>query len=182
MIAQARIEVERMRELVDDVLFLSEVEAGREVVALQGTPVLTIHEDFVEAAQARAGRHGIELVVVASPDVVVPLRPRLFRTLVDNLLANVFRHGLGATRATLAARREGDRILFAVVDNGAGIRDADLGRIFERFYRGVESRSSAGSGLGLSIVKHVVAAAGGHVEARRGPGGVGVEIRCTFPG
>ena len=58
--------------------------------------------------------------------------------------------------------------------------EADLARLFERFYRADRARSSRGTGLGLAIVKHVVTAAGGTIEAGGGPGR-GLEIRCVFP-
>jgi len=180
LIVRAREEVERMSELVDDVLFLSEVETGHEVVSLQGTQLLPVLEEVAAASRERAERAGITIAVVASPDVLVPLRPRLLRTVVENLVENVFRHARGATRCTLGGRREGGLVLLSVSDNGVGIAEDELPRVFERFYRGDASRSSRGSGLGLAIVKHVVTAAGGDVEARRGPGGLGVEIRCTF--
>jgi signal transduction histidine kinase len=176
-----RVEVDQMTELVNDVLFLSEVETGREVVSLQGTNVGTLLEEVAADLRPRAQRAGIALHVVAASDVEVPLRPRLLRTVVENLVENVLRHAHGATRCTLAARREGDRVLLSVADNGAGVSPEDLPRIFERFYRGDPSRATTGSGLGLSIVKHVMAAAGADVEARSGPGGVGLEVRCTFP-
>jgi signal transduction histidine kinase len=67
-----------------------------------------------------------------------------------------------------------------VVDDGAGVAAADLPRLFERFYRADRSRASRGTGLGLAIVKHVVASAGGNVEARGGRGR-GLEVRCVFP-
>jgi signal transduction histidine kinase len=176
-----RVEVDQMTELVNDVLFLSEVETGREVVSLQGTNVGTLLEDVAADLRPRAQRAGIALHVVAAADVEVPMRPRLLRTVVENLVENVLRHAHGATRCTLAARREGDRVLLSVADNGTGVPPEDLPRIFERFYRGDPSRATTGSGLGLSIVKHVMAAAGADVEARSGPGGVGLEVRCTFP-
>jgi len=177
----ARAEILQMTELVDDVLFLSEVESGREVVSLQGTSAGPVLDEVAADLRARAERAGISLQVVAAADVDVPLRPRLLRTVVENLVENVLRHAQGATRCTLAARREGDGVLLSVSDNGAGVPTDELPRIFERFYRGDPSRASTGSGLGLSIVKHVMAAAGAEVEARSGPGGVGLEVRCTFP-
>lgn len=180
VVEAAQAEVEHMRELVDDLLFLSEVEAGGERASSQATPVLPVLEQVVAARADDARRAGVELVIVAAPDAQVPIRQRLLATIVENLLENVLRHATGATRCWLAARREGGRVLVSVVDNGPGVAEAELERIFERFYRGDESRASAGSGLGLSIVKHVVAAAGGDVVANRGPGGVGLEIRCSF--
>jgi signal transduction histidine kinase len=60
------------------------------------------------------------------------------------------------------------------------VEAANLNRLFERFYRADAARTSRGTGLGLAIVKHVVAAAGGDIEADSGPGR-GLRIRCTFP-
>jgi signal transduction histidine kinase len=65
-------------------------------------------------------------------------------------------------------------------DDGPGVSDDDLPRLFERFYRSDRARASRGTGLGLAIVKHVLAAAGGSVEARNRPQG-GLEVRCSFP-
>ena len=56
-----------------------------------------------------------------------------------------------------------------------------LPRLFERFFRGDRARTTHGTGLGLAIVKHVVTQSGGDVEARSGPGGLGLEVRCIFP-
>src|SRR5438445_717489 len=83
--------------------------------------------------------------------------------------------------AAVSARREGNVTLLSVADNGAGVADEELGRLFERFYRGDRARTTHGTGLGLAIVKHVVTQAGGEVEALRGPGGLGLEVRCMFP-
>jgi len=180
LLQAVRAEVLQMTELVNDVLFLSEVETGREVVSLQGTTARPILEQVAADVRERAQRAGIAVHVVAAPDVQIPLRPRMLRTVVENLVENVLRHAHGATRCTLSARREGEHVLFSVADNGVGVPAEELPRIFERFYRRDPARGSAGSGLGLSIVKHVLAAARADVEARDGPGGVGLEVRCTF--
>jgi signal transduction histidine kinase len=60
------------------------------------------------------------------------------------------------------------------------VPEEDLARLFERFFRSDRARASRGTGLGLAVVKHVAAAAGGTVEARTPPGG-GLEVRCVFP-
>jgi two-component system phosphate regulon sensor histidine kinase PhoR len=67
-----------------------------------------------------------------------------------------------------------------VSDDGKGVEAADLPRLFERFYRGDQARTSRGTGLGLAIVKHVVTAAGGEVEATSEPG-EGLTIQARFP-
>jgi signal transduction histidine kinase len=71
-------------------------------------------------------------------------------------------------------------VVITARDDGIGVEEAELGRLFERFYRSDRARASRGTGLGLAIVKHVVTQAGGTVEASGGRGR-GLEIRCTFP-
>ena len=105
----------------------------------------------------------------------------MLRVLVENLLTNAIRYAGDGARVTVSARTEGDVVLLSVADNGRGVPRAELSRLFERFFRGDRARTTHGTGLGLAIVKHVVTQAGGDVEARPGPGGLGLEIRCTFP-
>jgi signal transduction histidine kinase len=181
LLEQAKQEVESMAELVDDVLFLSELETGRAVVGLGDVPVAPIVRDVVEAMRASAERHAQEIVTLVAEDVVVAVRPRILRVLVENLLTNAIRYAGDGARCTISSRTEGGVVLLAVSDNGPGVPDDELARLFERFFRGDRARTTRGTGLGLAIVKHVVTQAGGEVEARRGPGGLGLEIRCTFP-
>jgi signal transduction histidine kinase len=180
LLDQARTEVEQMSELVDDVLFLSELESGRAVVALGGTEMGPIVEDALEALRPSAERAGLELVTLVGSGVTLPLRPRMLRVLIENLVSNAIRYAGNGTRCTVSARREGAQVLLSVADNGGGVPDAELPRLFERFFRGDRTRTTRGTGLGLAIVKHIVTSAGGRVEARRGPGGLGLEVRCTF--
>ena len=85
LLEQARQEVEAMAELVDDVLFLSELETGRAVVGLGDVAVAPIVRDVVEAMTPSAERHAQELVTLVAEDVVVEMRPRMLRVLVENL-------------------------------------------------------------------------------------------------
>ena len=181
LLEQARQEVEAMAELVDDVLFLSELETGRAVVGLGDVPVAPIVRDVVEALRPSAERHAQALVTLVAEDVVVAVRPRILRVLLENLVTNAIRYAGDGARCTVSARTEGGLVLLSVADNGRGVPDAELPRLFERFFRGDRARTTHGTGLGLAIVKHVVTQAGGEVEARQGPGGLGLEIRCTFP-
>ena len=97
-----------------------------------------------------------------------------------NLAENAIRYAGPGANATLSVRRENGEVVLSVVDDGAGVEQSDLPRLFERFYRADRSRGSRGTGLGLAIVKHVVTSAGGTVEAD-GARGRGLEIRCSFP-
>ncbi len=180
LIEQARLEVEEIRELIDDVLFLSELETGHQVVSLTSTSARPAVDQVVRGLQERSERAGITIVVDTLPDIDVPLRPRMLRVLVQNLAENAIRYaGVGAT-LRISLREAGSRITLEAADNGIGVPDDDLPRLFERFYRSDRSRASRGTGLGLAIVKHIVTSAGGSVEASRSTGR-GLSIRCLFP-
>jgi signal transduction histidine kinase len=174
LVEQARAEIEQARELIDDVLFLGELETGREVVSLGWTRARPVVDEVVAAFSDRAEHAEVGLIVDAA-DVELPLRPRMLRVVVENLVANAIRYaGPGAvTTITLA-----DGML-TVSDDGAGVRQEELPRLFERFYRADQARSSRGTGLGLAIVKHIVTSAGGTVEASGAPGR-GLTIVCRF--
>jgi len=176
LLDQAREQVEQMTELVNDVLFLSELESGREVVALGGTDVLPVLEEVRARLADSAERADVEIRIDAEPDVELPLRRRMLQTVVENLAQNSIRYaGPGST--LLLAARPG---VLEVSDDGRGVEKEELPRLFERFYRSDRARASRGTGLGLAIVKHVVVSAGGKVEASGGPGR-GLHISCSFP-
>ena len=177
---QARQQVEQARELIDDVLFLGELETGREVVSLGRTLAQPVVAEVVSAFEERANLAEMSLEVRADDRVQLPLRPRMLRVVVENLLANAIRYaGQGSTCAVELSESDDETVL-RVSDDGKGVDPADLPRLFERFYRGDQARTSRGTGLGLAIVKHVVTAAGGEVEATSGPG-QGLAIRVRFP-
>jgi len=176
----ARREVEQIRELIDEVLFLSELESGARVVSLGATPVLPELEAVAAELGERAARAGVWLDVGGDPDAAIEVRPRMLRVVAQNLAENAIRYaGPGAT-ARLTVEREADGVVLKIADDGAGVDEAEVARLFERFYRADRSRASRGTGLGLAIVKHVVASAGGAVEARSSRG-QGLVVRCVFP-
>ncbi len=176
LLAQAREQVEQMTELVNDVLFLSELESGREVVALGGTEVLPVLQEVQARLADSAERADVEILIDAAPDVELPLRRRMLQTVVENLVQNSIRYAGPGSTLTLAARAG----VLEVSDDGRGVEEEELPRLFERFYRSDQARASRGTGLGLAIVKHVVVSAGGEVEATGGPGR-GLQIVCRFP-
>jgi two-component system osmolarity sensor histidine kinase EnvZ len=177
---QARQEVEQARELIDDVLFLGELETGREVVSLGLTLAQPIVTEVVAAFRERANLAEMALEVRSDDHVALPLRPRMLRVVVENLLANALRYAGQGTTCTVELSESPEEAVLAVWDDGKGVDPADLPRLFERFYRGDQARTSRGTGLGLAIVKHVVTAAGGEVEATSDPG-QGLAIRARFP-
>ena len=180
LVDRARSEVEQIRELIDEVLFLSELESGTRVVALGAVPVLPELEAVAEELGERAGRAGVDLAVAGDAEVELEIRPRMLRVIALNLAENAIRYAGPGASFTLAVEREQSAIVLRGTDDGVGVDETDLSRLFERFFRADRARASRGTGLGLAIVKHIVTQAGGTVEARGGRG-AGLEIRCVFP-
>jgi two-component system phosphate regulon sensor histidine kinase PhoR len=180
LVEQARGEIDQITELIDEVLFISELESGARVVALGATPVKPVLEEAMEELGERAARAGVEIRLECPDDVELAIRPRMLRVVARNLAENAIRYaGPGAT-FMLTVTREGDIIILSGRDDGIGIEEAEIPRLFERFYRADRARASRGTGLGLAIVKHIVTQAGGTVEAR-GALGRGLEVRCELP-
>jgi two-component system phosphate regulon sensor histidine kinase PhoR len=175
LIDQARAEIEQIGELIDEVLFLSELESGRTVVTLTSTRALPVIREMLAELSESALRAGVTLIAEGDEEAELPLRPRMLRVVVENLARNAIRHaGDGATFTVTVHADE-----LRASDDGVGVPVYDLARLFERFYRTDRARASRGTGLGLAIVKHIVTSAGGNVEATGGPGR-GLAIRCLF--
>ena len=176
LVEQARGEVEQIGELIDDVLFLSELETGRTVVALGSTRGLPVAGEVLSELYESAARAGVTLRAEGDDQAELPMRPRMLRVVVENLARNAIRYaGPGATFTITIRNGE-----LRGVDDGVGVGEDDLPRLFERFYRTDRARASRGTGLGLAIVKHVVTQAGGTIEAAAaGPDG-GLAISCRF--
>jgi two-component system, OmpR family, phosphate regulon sensor histidine kinase PhoR len=180
LIEQARAEVENAGALIDEILFLAELESGKEVVSLGHTNALPVLLKVVADLEPAAARAGVALLAEGDAGVDLPLRPRMLRMLAENLAENAIRYAGHGAHFTFSIGRSGDFAVLTASDDGVGVASDAIPRIFERFYRGDAARTTRGTGLGLSIVKHMVAAAGGEVEAR-GDRGRGLLVRCIFP-
>ena len=180
LIEEACAEVIEMTQLVDDILFLSELEQGREVVALGFTELAPYVRELYDESRERALRAELTLEIDVPDGLVVPLRPRMLLVVLGNLLDNALRYaGRGATFRT-SAHQDGDTVLLEVSDDGAGVDPSDVPRLFERFFRSDRSRTTRGTGLGLAIVKHIVTAADGTAEVE-GALGEGTRFRFALP-
>jgi signal transduction histidine kinase len=180
LIDQAKAEVENAGALIDEILFLSELESGKEVVSLGHTPALPVLREVIEGLDDAAARAGVMLAVEGDETVEVPLRPRMLAVVAENLAENAIRYAGHGSQFTFTVRQAGEFAVLTAADDGVGVDEANVARLFERFYRADAARTSRGTGLGLAIVKHVVAAAGGDIDADGGLGR-GLRIRCTFP-
>src|SRR5438034_3159649 len=116
LLAQAREQVEEMSELVDDVLFLSELESGREVVALGSTAALPVLEDIRDRLADSAERADVAIRIEADEEVELPLRRRMLQIVAENLAENSIRYAGPGSTLTLSALPGG----LAAADAGRG--------------------------------------------------------------
>jgi signal transduction histidine kinase len=180
LVEQARDEIQELSHLVDEVLFLSELETGDALVTGGRTPVAGVVAQVFSELRERAERAEVELRADVEPAFELPLRRRLVRVVVENLAENAIRYAGAGAVFLLAASQQPDGLVVIASDDGTGVARNDLPRLFERFYRADRARGSRGTGLGLAIVKHVVTAAGGSVDAASRRGG-GLVVTCRFP-
>lgn len=175
---------ERMERLVRDLLRLAGLEAGQEVVDLAPTNLESVFSGIVaELGQAIEGKQQTVRMAIAAGARVTTSDPAKLHDAIRNLVENAVAYAPLGTAIELAAQLDGDRLVITVSDDGPGIPEKDLARIFERFYRvdRARSRESGGTGLGLSIVKHIVALLGGEVKAANRPrGGAVFEVRLPW--
>jgi PAS domain S-box-containing protein len=173
----------RMQRLVDDLLDLSRIEAGRWHPTLSEVDIGAVARESWAALAARAESHRIQLTLDIAPDAAtVSADLDAVRQVLTNLMDNSLRYTPEGGRVTCITRRQDGAVAMSIRDNGAGITREHLPRIFERFYRADQSRSreEGGTGLGLSIVKHLVEAHGGRVTAESERGS-GTTVTCLFP-
>lgn len=166
------INLERLNGLFSDLIEIARLEYREDLIR---STVFDLHElidEVVEMLRPKADRKGIELVYANPPTFVAADRNRIRQVLI-NLIDNAIAYSdAGAVRCRI--RRHIDKVRVEIVDNGRGIDENHLERIFERFYRvdTDRSRKSGGTGLGLSIVKQILQAHGEaiHVESTYGRG------------
>jgi signal transduction histidine kinase len=172
-------ELDRLQGLVQDLQELSRVEAGQ--VALELKPVLI--NDLIESAATRLRPQfddkNITLELSLAPDLpVVTADPDRILQVLINLLGNALQYTPEAGAVTVTTMSEKKRIVVSVSDTGIGIASEHLAHLFERFYRVDKSRSrtGGGSGIGLTITRHLIEAHGGNIEV----GSPGLNQGSTF--
>ncbi len=169
-LSRIRQQVDRLTALVNELLDLSRIESG----AIELKPELVNLGDVVaEAATLLQTRAETEGVIIEGPGAdgatVEADRASLLR-IVSNLLDNAIKYSPRGGTIHVSASTGGEIVTLAVADEGEGIPEQNISRVFERFYKGDTSRATGGVGLGLAIVKHLVRAHGGTVEASSPPG------------
>ncbi len=161
-----RQEAARLTHLVQDLITLNRIQAAEPIPDPFPVQVGAVVAEALDRCRMKATARGIEIAVSGPRDVAVMGDEDLLITALRNLLENAVAYSPDQTRVVVSTKRAGaDTVEISVADQGIGIPERDLERIFERFYRvdPARSRATGGTGLGLAIVKHVIAAHGGKV-------------------
>lgn len=155
--------VERLIYIVDDLDLITKLEIGNLSLSMEEFDVVKMISDIFELFEIKAQGKGISLVFDKSypRSIFVTADKEKIRQVITNLLVNSIKYGQenGTTEVSVEQLNK-DKIIVRVTDNGQGIDKEHLPRLFERFYRVNQSgsRDEGGSGLGLSIVKHIIEA------------------------
>jgi two-component system phosphate regulon sensor histidine kinase PhoR len=160
----------RLHALILDLLSLARIESGDEAFELQAVPLAPAVAECLERHRARAAAKNQQLLAEPPPKdggVAARVDEEALGQMLDNLVDNAVKYTPEGSRIAVRWRAEGEQVRLEVEDNGQGIPEADLPRIFERFYRvdKARSREMGGTGLGLAIVKHLAQAMKGGVRA-----------------
>ncbi len=154
--------IDRMISIIEDLEAISKLEAGELEINQESFNLFQLIEDIFDLQEIRAENKNIELKLNKAGEkqlMVYGDKQRLFQVF-SNLVVNSINYGRQGGKTSVNFYDMDNRYLIEVKDNGIGIKDTDLPRIFERFYRADKSRSreQGGTGLGLAIVKHIIEA------------------------
>jgi len=167
-------------ELVNDVLDLSKIEAGKIELAMQPVNIPHLIEDLFITVRPLADEHGTTLTFEKfDDDISVVTDPRRVRQILLNLLSNAIKFGLKNPIEVSCTRNDDGGISISVVDHGEGISDDDQVRIFEEFVQ-VSPSQQPGTGLGLPISKRLATILDGSLEVKSEPG-AGSTFTLTLP-
>jgi two-component system, OmpR family, sensor histidine kinase BaeS len=181
-----REEATRLEHLVNDLRILSLADAGELSISLQTVEPQRLLQDVASTYQYHAQRKHVTLELnVSAPLSNMEVDPGRMTQVLTNILDNALRHTPEAGKIALSAREILDQVEISIQDSGPGLKQEDLERIFDRFYRTDASRQResavpGGSGLGLAIAKSIIQAHGGQVSAKSEEGR-GLKILIALP-
>lgn len=164
-------EARRMQRLVDDLLNLSRIESGRAAPQFEGVNLHNVVGRVLTQLRDQGERSGVTLTNNVPADLRLECDPGQIEQVVYNLVSNGIQYTPAGGNVTVLGWADNDTVFLRVTDTGVGIPQTDLPRVFERFYRvdKARSRATGATGLGLSIVKHIVDAHRGKVSVESEP-------------
>lgn len=173
-------ESERVMTMLNTLMDISEAETGAMKLSLERVNISDLIEDVLDLYRHVAEEKNVSLLTNAPEDLYLTADHGRIRQVLANLIDNAVKYTLSGGRVEIEAFQRGQQVIVLFRDTGIGIPLEEMPRIWDRLYRGDKSRSQRGLGLGLSLVKAVVQAHDGHVEASSNAGG-GALFVVYFP-
>jgi two-component system phosphate regulon sensor histidine kinase PhoR len=172
----------RLNLIIEDLLSLSRLESADAEIPVEWHDIEDIVEKVQSSAEQSARSKHIRLDATHTGPTQLKVNASLLEQALNNLVNNAVKYSHEGAAVEITSRHDGHRVSVTVTDNGPGISEAELPRVFERFYRvdRARSRELGGTGLGLAIVKHIARAHGGEVTATSTLG-EGTAFTITIP-
>ena len=166
------IEASRLSHLVQEIIDLSRIQDQNTMQNSEMVSLKKIIEEAIYNSKVRAEKRQIKLNFICDKEIEFFCDRKQLVIAISNLIENAINYSPERTNVNIVLREVNDLAEIAISDQGVGIAEADLDRIFERFYRvdPARSRETGGTGLGLSIVKHVISNHGGDIQVWSVPG------------
>ncbi len=168
--------VDRLDAIIEDLLALSRIEQedDKKEIQFESVKIADVFQAAIQLCRPKAEKQNIHINLDCEKDTTALLDPALIEQAVVNLLDNAIKFSEPGSTIHVKSHHQGNEMILSVQDQGIGIAQKHLPRLFERFYRvdKARSRSMGGTGLGLAIVKHIAQAHGGHltVDSKLGEG------------
>lgn len=171
LLASSLEEYERLARMIENTLFLARADNAQLALRRESLDLRTELAHICEYFEMLAEDRNVSLTLAATPVPPLEADPILLRRAVSNLVSNAIAHTPPGGVVTLRAFEDGGWLALAVANSGSGIAEADLARVFERYYRADPARAAGNSaGLGLAIVKAIMQLHGGGAKAESGNG------------
>jgi two-component system OmpR family sensor kinase/two-component system phosphate regulon sensor histidine kinase PhoR len=182
-IKKAFIQSERLTQLVNDIALLNKIEEYSDLYVREKVVLLKVIEEAVEGLSDKIREKSINVECLIDNGMVVNANSSLVFSILRNLIENSVNYGGNGITISIAKYHEdGNFYYFSFADNGRGVDEEHLSRLFERFYRvdAGRSRKAGGTGLGLAIVKNAILSIKGDISVRNRKGG-GLEFLFSLP-
>lgn len=172
-------DLDELLEAFNALLRIGQIEAGVQKSKFSEIALSELVTSIADTFGSVAEDHGQTFRRQIEPGLVLKGDRQMLVQMLSNLVENAIRHAPAGAELSLALVREGEALLIVVADNGAGIPEAEREKVLRRFYRLEKSRTTAGSGLGLALVKAVTDLHGGSISLLDNQPGLRVELRFS---
>ena len=170
----------RLAKLVNELLFLSRMDARREPFYFSRLDFSSLVQETLEKLQVRTLKYEVRLQADLQPNLYIWADEEKITQALMNLLDNAIKYSPPRGSVEIELYLEGTRGILAIMDRGMGIPAEDLHKIFERFYRSANTKAIGGTGLGLAITREIITAHKGSLDVANRPGG-GTVVKITLP-